>query len=504
MKELTLHQQEQARLQVLNSVLAEEITIGQAAALMDLSERHARRLLAAYRELGAEALAHGNRGRRPHNAVPEAVAAAVARLAATRYPGANHTHLTELLEEHESLALSRPTVRRILTRAGMPSPRRRRPPQHRVRRERMPQAGMLLQLDGSHHAWLEQRGPRFALLLAVDDATGAVVHALFGAVEDARGYFLLMEGVLRRSGVPLALYTDRHAVFRASAQQRAGREGATQFARAMAELGVRLIFARSPQAKGRVERMAGTFQDRLVTELRLASASTIAEAQTVLERFLPRFNARFAVAARQPAPAWRPLDPALDLGAILAFRHTRTVARDNTVKYHWRTLQLLPSPQRPSYAGAKVEVLERPHGELAVRHQGETIPSRLAPPRSGVLRERRSELALDPALERIASGLGPSGGPPRPQAHPATTNGTIVNAAAPTVLRSPTARQAARWKAIQQALLQGLSMRATARLLGISRNTIRRYVRAGGPPGRQDAASSTEQRPPKRTCSLNR
>ena len=108
MKELTLHQQEQARLQVLNSVLAEEITIGQAAALMDLSERHARRLLAAYRELGAEALAHGNRGRRPHNAVPEAVAAAVARLAATRYPGANHTHLTELLEEHESLASAAP------------------------------------------------------------------------------------------------------------------------------------------------------------------------------------------------------------------------------------------------------------------------------------------------------------------------------------------------------------------------------------------------------------
>ena len=134
-----------------------------------------------------------------------------------------------------------------------------------------------------------------------------------------------------------------------------------------------------------------------------------------------------------------------------------------------------------------MDVLERPGGELAVRHRGETIPSRLAPPRAGVLRERRSELAL----ERIASGLGPSGGPPRPQAHPATTNGTMVNAAAPTVLRSPTARQAARWKAIQQALLQGLSMRATARLLGISRNTIRRYVRAGGPPGRQGAASST-------------
>ena len=370
MKEVTLHQHEQARLHVLNSVLAEEITIGQAAALMDLSERHARRLLAAYRELGVGALAHGNRDRRPHNAVPEAVAAAVVRLAATRYPGANHTHLTELLDEQEGIAIGRSTVRRILTRAGMPSPRRRRPPRHRVRRERMPRAGMLLQVDGSHHAWLEQRGPRFALLLAVDDATGSVVHALFRPAEDARGYFLLMEQVLRRSGVPLALYNDRHAVFRASAQQRAGREGATQFARAMAELGVRLIFARSPQAKGRVERMAGTFQDRLVTELSDASASTIAEAQAALERFLPRFNARFAVAARQPEPAWRPLDRALDLGTVLAFRHTRTVARDNTVKYHWRTLQLLPSPQRLSYAGARVDVLERPGGELAVRHRG--------------------------------------------------------------------------------------------------------------------------------------
>ena len=507
MKEVTLHQQEQARLHVLNSVLAEEITIGQAAALMDLSERHARRLLSAYRERGAEALAHGNRGRRPHNAVPEAVAAAVVRLAARRYPGANHTHLTELLEEQEGIALSRPTLRRILTRADLPSPRRRRPPQHRVRRERMPREGMLLQVDGSHHAWLEQRGPRFALLLAVDDATGSVVHALFRPAEDARGYFLLMEQVLRRSGVPLALYSDRHAVFRASAQQREGREGATQFARAMAELGVRLIFARSPQAKGRVERVAGTFQDRLVTELRLAGATTIAQAQAVLERFLPRFNARFAVAAREPEPAWRPLDPALDLGAILAFRHVRTVARDNTVKYRWRTLQLLPSPERRSYAGARVEVLERPGGELAVRHQEETIPSRLAPPRAGVLREPRSELARDPALERIALGLGSGGSPPGGPEPSAAANGIAANGASAQAgvkpLRPPTPRQQARWKAIRQAQLQGLSMRATARLLGISRVTVSSYIRAGGPPGRQGAASSTSSDQRERTLSLN-
>ena len=134
-----------------------------------------------HRALGAPAspaaLEHGNRGRRPHNAVPADVASAVVRFAANRYPGANHTHLAELLWEHEGLDVSSWTVRRILARAGIASPRRRRPPEHRVRRERTPREGMLLQVDGSHHAWLEERGPRFALLLAVDDATGAAVHA---------------------------------------------------------------------------------------------------------------------------------------------------------------------------------------------------------------------------------------------------------------------------------------------------------------------------------------
>ena len=372
-----MHQHEQARLHALHSVIAGEIAIGQAAALLDLSERHVRRLLAAYREHGARALAHGNRGRRPHNALPEAVAATVVRLAARRYGGANHTHRTELLAEQHGIALSRSTVRRILARAGMPSPRRRRPPEHRVRRERMPREGMLLQVDGSHHAWLEQRGPRFALLLAVDDATGSIMHALFRPAEDARGHFLLMEQVVCRRGIPLALDSDRHAVFRASARQR---EAPPQFARALAELGVRQIFARSPQAKGHVERVAGTFQDRLVTERRFAGATTIGEAQPVLERFLPRFNAHFAVAARQPEPAGRPLDPALDLGAILGFGHVRQVARDHTVQYRWRCCPPRSGPAPPACAS---RCWERPGGELAVRSQRETIPSRLARARLG-------------------------------------------------------------------------------------------------------------------------
>ena len=405
-----MQQSEEARRYVLEGVMAGDLRASQAAEILGISERHAWRLLAAYRARGAASLEHGNRGRRPHNAVAADVASAVVRFASTRYPGANHTHLAELLWEHEGLDVSSWTVRRILARAGIASPRR--PPEHRVRRERMPREGMLLQVDGSHHAWLEQRGPRFALLLAVDDATGTAVHALFRPVEDARGYFLLLEEIVRRCGIPLALYSDRHGVFKASSDGRRGLKVATQFARAMRELGITHIFARSPQAKGRVERAAGTFQDRLVTELSDASASTIAEAQTVLERFLPRFNARFRVPAAEPEVAYRPLDPALPLGSILGFRHPRSVARDNTVKYRWRTLQLLPGPERTSYAGTRVEVVERPGGELSVQYQGETTPSREAPPRAGVLRAARSELARNPDHERIASGLG-SGGAPR-------------------------------------------------------------------------------------------
>ena len=179
MRDLTLNQQEQTRIQVLNSVLEYQLPIAQAAEIMGLSQRHTKRLLAAYRRDGPAALAHGNRDRRPHNAVPEAAVAAVVKLANNTYAGANHTHFTELLRDREGIDLSRPTVRRILAKAGMGSPRSRRSSQHRFRRRRMPQEGMLVQIDGSHHPWLEERGPKLVLLLAVDDATGVVPKRSF-------------------------------------------------------------------------------------------------------------------------------------------------------------------------------------------------------------------------------------------------------------------------------------------------------------------------------------
>ena len=359
-------QKEQARLQVLNSLLAEHMTLDQAAKLMGVTTRRTKRILAAYREKGAASLAHGHRGRRPANATPDAVVAGVVRLARTRYEGANHTHLSELLSERDGIDIGRTTLRRILVNAGLSSPRRRRPPKHRIRRQRMPREGMLIQVDGGHHPWLGDQAPPFTLLIAVDDATGTVVDALFCEQEDSRNYFLLIHGLVQRRGIPVAPYTDRHAVFRHTPG--AGLPGMpTQFSRAMGELGIQMIFARSPQAKGRVERAAGTFQDRLVTELRLAGGSGIGAANRVLEQFLPRFNRRFGVPPQHPDPAFRPLDPQLCLEQVRCFKHSRRVARNNTVRFQLHTLQLLPGPERPSYAGATVEVLEGLDRRLSVR-----------------------------------------------------------------------------------------------------------------------------------------
>jgi len=377
MKGLTLTTKEQTRLQILNGVLERRWSMRETAEVLGVSERQGWRLLAAYRKEGAAALAHGNRGRVPSNATPAAMRQQVVVMAQERYREINHTHLAELLAQREGIVLSRSTVRRFLVGAGVPSPRRRRPPRHRCRRQRMPQEGMLLQLDGSHHSWLEERGPVLTLLLAVDDATGRVPYALFREQEDTQGYLLLLHGVIERCGIPLAVYTDRHSVFQHwrrgphETPASLGVGASTQCARALRELGVTQVFAHSPEAKGRVERTSGTFQDRLVAELRLAGVSTLAEANNVLGEFLTQFNQRFGVPAAQPGSAYREIPQGLDIDGVLCVKEIRRVARDNTVRYRGRTLQLFPVSDQPSYAWAHVEVQERLDGRLLVCYRGE-------------------------------------------------------------------------------------------------------------------------------------
>ena len=427
------------------------------------------------------------------------------KLASNGYAGANHSHFAELLREREGIDLSRPTVRRILVKAGIGSPRSRRSQQHRFRRRRMPQEGMLVQIDGSNHPWLEDRGPKLTLLIAVDDATGTVAQAVFSTTEDTRGYLILLEGLVQQWGIPLAVYSDRHAAFKYNARKRPVPVETTQFARVMRELGIHQIFALSPQAKGRVERMLETFQDRLVTELRLAGASTMGEASLVLQEFLPRFNGRFAVAAEQPETAYRRVPDELSLTETISLKDDRKVARDNTVKYQWRVLQLLPEAERPSYAGLRVDVLERANGELLLRYQGEAIDYQEGPPPSSALWGADSGCSPDPELQKVADGVASShlneaqrerlaalessdrdevnvegkgskrrGGKAKPVRHQ--------------LHRTPTVTQQARWEAVQYAKEQGLSLRAIARTLGIAKNTVKKYMSAESPPTKKLSA----------------
>ncbi len=379
---------------------------------MGVSLRQARRLKRAYREDGPAALAHGNRGRRPCNALPSEVADQVVALVQARYADYNHSHLHELLTEEHGLTCSRPTLGRLLRAATIRSPRRRKPRQHRQRRQRSAQPGMLIQLDASDHEWLEGRGPRLVLVGGVDDATGDIVWARFREREDAAGYLLMLRETVRRDGIPLAWYADKHGAFQRNdkepwtiAEQLAGRREPTQVGRALAALGITLIPAHSPQAKGRIERCWETLQDRLVKELRRAGAATLDEANAVLDVFVQRYNTRFGRPPADPTPAYRPLARALDLDAICSFHYVRSVSNDNVVRLEERVVQLPPGPHGRSYARCKVDLQERLDGRLIVSYQGTLLAEQPAPSDHRVRprkRQRGYELPRDPKPARPA------------------------------------------------------------------------------------------------------
>lgn len=394
---VTLNQKELKRLDVLNQLLAGKMAVSEAAQVLGLSERQVQRLEAAQREEGAAGLVHGNRGRSPQHTISPGSRAQIVELARTTYLGFNYRHLSEVLAERpEPIVVSHSSVRRILQAEGIKSPRKRRAPKHRSRRERRPRAGMLLQIDGSRHDWLEGRGPYLTLVGAVDDATGEVPYGLFRHQEDAQGYFLLMRQIVTTKGIPLAVYSDKHGIFQRSQQepetleeQLVGHREPTQFGRLMEELLIEVIFAQSPQAKGRIERLWGTFQDRLVSELRRAGAKSLEEANEVLWGFLPRFNAHFARPPADTESAYRPVPAGLDLARIFCFKYLRTVANDNTVTLEDCWIEIPAGSDRLSYARARVEVHERLDGSLAVYHGDRQIAYLPADRRPGELTDLR-------------------------------------------------------------------------------------------------------------------
>lgn len=377
-RSVTLTVKEQKRLKVIAEVDAGRMIGKEAAEMVGLSLRQTRRLIAAYRKDGAAGLSHGNRGRPSPRKIREEVRDEIVRLARSQYQDYNDCHFTEKLAEKHGIEVSRSTVRRLRRSLGESSPRKRRAPRHRSRRERYPRPGMLLQLDGSPHDWLEGRGPRLALIAAIDDATNEIPFALFREVEDAAGYFELIQRISQTHGLPLAVYADRHTIFQSPAkatleQEVAGQRRRSQFGRLMDELAIELIEAHSPQAKGRIERLFGTFQDRLVKELREAGATNRTEANQALWRYLPHFNARFSVAQAEAGSAYRPWPADLDPERHFCFKYWRTVNGDNTISFSGHALPIPPDDQRSSYRRARVEVHQRLDGSLAIEYQGRKL-----------------------------------------------------------------------------------------------------------------------------------
>jgi transposase len=360
---IAMSQKERDVLKVLHGVLQEERTQVEAARLLGITARHVRRLQRRLESVGDQALVHGLRGRPSNHRTDPAHRQKILEAYRQRYADFGPTFASEKLAD-EGLRVCPQTLRRWLLAEGLWQRQRRRDP-HRSRRPRRACFGELVQIDASIHDWLEGRGEEPVLITLIDDATSYLM-ARFYAAGTVEAHLDLVGRWLRRHGRPLALYSDRHSIFEPQDKGKALPHGETQFGRALRELGMELIRAHSPQAKGRVERSFGTAQDRWVKELRLAGATTVVAANAVLERLLPAHNRRFAKAARHEGDAHRPLGPGHDLAAILSIQEERVVANDYTIRFRNRFYQLL-KPVYPGERGGRVVIEQRLDGSLAIR-----------------------------------------------------------------------------------------------------------------------------------------
>ena len=366
-----MNPEQQRRARILEQLSIGKIRTRQAADLLSVTPRQARRLKASYSAVGMECVVHGNSGRRPHNKTPIPLVERILPLAqpSGKYHDFDVAHMHELLAEHEEIRLGRSTLDRLLRQEGVRRPRRPRRSSHRSRRERMPQEGALVQIDGSPYAWLEERGPSLCLVGGIDDATSKVLHLLFRPTEDQAGYLMLWREIGVKFGLPMAYYHDRHTMLRSPKeatieQQLERREPESQLQRVLRELGVESIPAYSPQAKGRVERLWGTLQKRLTREMRLAGIRSLKEANAFLPAFIERFNARFAQEPADPEPAWVPLPKDLDLHYHFSTCEHRTPKNDRTISFGGTILQLLPSPLASSLVGHKIQVRASPEKQV--------------------------------------------------------------------------------------------------------------------------------------------
>jgi hypothetical protein len=374
---VSMSKQEFGRLEVLLRVQSGRLRVADACVLIGLRRRQVFRLLRGLKQDGATSLLSKHRGKPSNHRLPAEVRALALSIVRERYPDFGPTMAAEKLATQHGCSISHETLRGWMIADGLWIDRRHRLPSPHQPRRRHDCLGELVQIDGSDHAWFEDRGERCTLLAFVDDATSRLMLLRFVVSESAFDYFRATRSYLETHGKPVALYSDKHGIFRVNNKDAVGGEGITQFGRALSVLNIDIICANSPQAKGRVERAFGTLQDRLVKELRLAGLSTIAAANAWLPGFIADYNGRFG---RDPANAkdlHRPLSAGDDLDEVLAWREDRTVTQNLTLHYDRMMLMLDPTPLARGLVRKKVEIVNYPDGRFAVQFDGTALGFRV-------------------------------------------------------------------------------------------------------------------------------
>ena len=376
MEGITLSQQEVTRYQVIKGTIDRKISISEAAKLLGISRRQVIRIKNKVRRGDLNGIVHGNRGRRPKLAISNEKKEMILSLYQSRYYGFNVSHFGEFLEEVHGIQVSRETLRKLLLISGLRT-KSKSQPKHRTRRARMQRGGLLVQMDSSEHQWL--LGRSIWLIATIDDATGEVPYALFVDSDSSENNMSVIKRLIEKKGIPAALYTDgashfitqRHYSYRVKLKYG---YGPTQIQSALNELGVRLIIAGSPQAKGRIERLFGTFQDRLLKELKLYKISSIEKANNYLHnKFLPKFNRKFSIPPKDKETAWRVVPKEVNLESVFSIKEQRTVRADNTISFKNRIFQILPDKYRISFAKANVVVEKRLDESIHIKYKDQYL-----------------------------------------------------------------------------------------------------------------------------------
>jgi transposase len=377
---IALSQEQLRRWHLLKMVLDERICLKEASERMGVCYRQAKRMKGRVARDGPRGLVHGNQGRKPANALGESQREKILELSRTQYPLFNDTHFWQQLATAEGIRVSRETVRQIRRNNGIAPKRRRRRAQHRARRLRKPQEGMMVLWDGSPHRWFGPDKPPCSLMAAMDDATGKCVAARFFPFESSAGYLWLLRQMVCRYGIPLAIYQDQHSALKRNddhwslEEQLRGEQDPTQVGWALRELAIEAIYALSPQAKGRIERLFGTLQDRLLAEMQKTGILEIEPANEFLQnQYLQAFNTQFGRKASEPQKAWRSRPPGLDLDRICSLRYEATVGNDNTVRLGGLLIDIPAGPYRTGYAKLRVEVRQLLDGSWRVYYQDRKI-----------------------------------------------------------------------------------------------------------------------------------